>query len=385
MLFSDNVSIETELELKQFARDKGLLVMGPDCGTAIINGAPLAFANVCNRGNIGLVAASGTGAQEVTSLISNEGAGISQAIGTGGRDVKAAIGGIMFIEGIKALADDPDTNIIVLVSKPPYIDVQKKIADVIKGIKKPVVAILLGGDPKIVEDAGAIAANTLEEAALIASALSKGVPKAKAKDAVKKNLATRLDKIDKIALEESKGKARSQKYIRGLFSGGTFCEEAQLILKDKIGFCFSNAPLSPDFKLADSLVSQKHTIIDLGEDEFTVGRPHPMIDFSLRKKRIIQEAQDPETAVILLDIVLGWGSNMTPAEEITPEIVEALKMSKVASRPITFVSSITGTDGDPQNRTKVHKLLEDAGAIVMPSNAAAAQLAGQIVKKIREE
>ncbi len=171
MLFSDNVSIEEELELKNYAKSKGLLVMGPDCGTAIINGVPLAFANVVPKGSVGIVAASGTGAQEVSSVIGNNGSGVSQVIGTGGRDVKSDIGGIMVIESMRALAKDNDTKVIVIVSKPPSPDVLEKIANEIKKIDKPVVGILIGGDAKVVEAAGAVAATNLEEAGLIAVAL----------------------------------------------------------------------------------------------------------------------------------------------------------------------------------------------------------------------
>ncbi len=379
MLFSDNVPLEKEIELKKYARENGLLVMGPDCGTAIINGAPLCFANVVNRGNIGIVAASGTGLQEVSSVITNEGAGISQAIGTGGRDVKKDVGGIMFIEGMKALEEDPDTKYIVLVSKPPHPDVLNKVADLIKNeIKKPVVGIFLGGDPEVVKNAGAIPANTLEEAGLIASSLAKG----KSMDEFKKLLEEREKEILAIAERESKNKKEGQKYVRGLYTGGTLCDEAMLLSRQIIGEVYGNAPLNPEFKLKDSWISQENTFVDLGEDEFTVGRPHPMIDFTLRNKKILEEAKDPSVAVILLDVVLGYGSNMQPGDELAPAIKEAKELAEKDGRNITFVCSITGTDKDPQDRSKVKKQLEDAGAIIMPSNAAAAKLASYIVKNL---
>ncbi len=379
MLFSDNVPLNKEIELKKYARDNGLLVMGPDCGTAIINGAPLCFANVVERGNIGIVAASGTGLQEVSSVITNEGAGISQAIGTGGRDVKKDVGGIMFIEGMKALEEDPDTKYIVLVSKPPHPDVLKKVADLIKTqIKKPVVGIFLGGDPEVVKGAGAIPANTLEEAGLIAASLAKG----KSLDEFKKLLEEREKEILAIADRESKNKKEGQKYVRGLYTGGTLCDEAMLLSRQIIGEVYGNAPLNPEYKLKDSWISQENTFVDLGEDEFTVGRPHPMIDFSLRNKKIIEEAKDPSVAVILLDVVLGYGSNMQPGDELAPAIKEAREIAEKDGRNITFVASITGTDKDPQDRSKVKKQLEDAGVIVMPSNAAAAKLSSYIVKNL---
>lgn len=366
MLFSDNVSVETEVELKKFARDKGLLVMGPDCGTAIINGIPLAFANVVNRGDIGCVAAAGTGLQEVTTLISNAGGGISQAIGTGGRDVKKDVGGIMLIEGIKALAEDDDTKVILLVSKPPHADVLAKVNKLVEGIGKPVVSILLGAEPTSPNMAA-----TLEEAALKAVALSKG----ESLESVTAQLDAREADLEKQAEDLSAKRKNGQKFVRALFSGGTFCSEAQLLFRGHLSPVYSNAPAGDAQPLADSLKSQAHTVVDLGEDEFTVGRPHPMIDFSLRNKRIEQEANDPETAVILLDVVLGYGSNLDPAGELRDVV-------KDATGKVSVVCSITGTDRDPQNRSAVEAVLKEAGAIVMPSNAAASKLAAYIAERL---
>lgn len=371
MLFSDNVSIEDELNLKKYAKEKGLLVMGPDCGTAIINGTPLAFANVVNAGNIGIVAASGTGLQEVSSLISNFGGGISQAIGTGGRDVKEAIGGIMFIEAIKALNADQKTEVIVLISKPPHISIVQKINNELNAITKPVVSILLGGDATLMKASKAHLAQTLEEAAILAINLSG--------KSNKDTLVSSLDKMDdfeKIAKKIAKNV--SGKYIRGLFSGGTLCDEAQLLLKDIIGNVYSNTPIEEEFHLCDVWKSKMHTILDLGDDAFTAGRPHPMIDYSLRNKRIIEEAADPDTAVVLLDIVLGYGSHLNPTSELVPVIVKA----KAAAPNIAIVCSVTGTDKDPQNRTVVISELENAGVIVMPSNAAASIFSGLIIKNL---
>jgi FdrA protein len=363
MLFSDNVPLEQEIALKQFARKRGLLIMGPDCGTAIINGVPLAFANAVNRGSIGIVAAAGTGLQEVSCIISNEGAGISQAIGTGGRDVKQEVGGIMFIEGLKALAKDDQTRVILLVSKPPHPQVLKRIEQVIKAIRKPVVTLFIGAGTSGRGPA------TLEEAALRAVALAQG----QKPDAAAQRLAARDEALAKLATHEAARRKRGQQYVRGLFSGGTFCAEAQIVFKDLLADVYSNAPVGGVKQLRDSLVSQKNTVIDLGEDEFTVGRPHPMIDFSLRNRRILEEAADSETAVILLDVVLGYGSNPDPAAELTPVL-------RKAARKVTVVCSITGTDQDPQNRSQVEKALRKAGAIVMPSNAAACKLAGRIIR-----
>ena len=371
MMFSDNVSVADEIKMKKFAAEKNLFVMGPDCGTAIINGVPLAFANVIDRGNVGIVAASGTGLQEVSCVIGNEGAGISQAIGTGGRDVKKDVGGIMFLQAMKALNEDDETKIIVLVSKPPHADVQTKIAEEVKKIKKPVVAILIGGNPQVLKDAGAITANTLEEAGKIAAALSKGQNVAEIMSAIENHKTVIRKQASDLA------KTCEGKYVRGLFSGGTLCDETQLIYKDIIGFVHGNAPLNEDLKLKDLWKSEANTIVDMGEDEFTVGRPHPMIDFSLRNKRLLEEAAGKDFAVILLDVVLGFGSNMTPAEELSPVIAKAKQLAPKKH----IICSITGTKNDPQNKEHVKRELEKAGAIVLSSNAEASLLSGLIIKE----
>jgi succinyl-CoA synthetase alpha subunit len=364
MLFSDNVPLEQEIELKQFARKRGLLVMGPDCGTAIINGVPLAFANAVNRGNIGIVAAAGTGLQEVSCIISNQGAGISQALGTGGRDVKQEVGGIMFIEGLKALAQDEQTRVILLVSKPPHPQVLKRIEKVISTIRKPVVTLFIGA----ATDGRGPA--TLEEAAFQAVALAQGQEPGAA--ALTRKSYTDKD-LSKLAQRAAARRNQGQKYVRGLFSGGTFCAEAQILLKAMLADVYSNVPVHGVKQLRNSLVSQKHTLIDLGEDEFTVGRPHPMIDYSLRNRRILEEAADPETALILLDVVLGYGANPDPVADLAPVL-------RKAARKVGIVCSVTGTDQDPQNRSRVVAALLRSGALVMPSNATACKLAGQIIQ-----
>lgn len=379
MLFSDNVSIEQEIALKRYAVEHELLVMGPDCGTAIINGIPLAFANVVTRGDIGIVAAAGTGLQEVSCLISQAGYGVSQALGTGGRDIKKEIGGLMFIKSLQLLAQDPKTKLILLISKPPYPEVLKNIGKLVKEISKPVVGAFLGADKEMVKKYGMHPADSLEEAATLAITFSTGGRIKKVGGRIEKEKRS----IKTRAQLEARKLQKEQKFIRGLFSGGTFCYEAQLLLKDLKEQVYSNAPIGRSTKLKNSLKSQKHTIIDLGEDEFTVGRPHPMIDYALRNKRIIKESADPETAVILLDLVLGYGSNPEPLTDIIPAIKEAQQSASKRNRHIAIVCSVTGTDADPQNRSVVVKGLEEAGVIVMKSNAAASLLAGIIIAKIR--
>lgn len=374
MIFSDNVPRDKTLEVKKLGRERGLLVMGPDCGTAIINGAPLGFANVVNRGDIGIVSAAGTGLQEVSSIISNEGCGISQGIGTGGIDMKKEFGGLSFLTGVEALIADPQTKVITLISKPPHPEVLERIGEVLKTNRKPVVAAFLGADPALVKSIGAIPASSLEEAALLSVSLSKGISM--------EQFNKEIEESENELKELAKGLARQlqpeQKYVRGLFQGGTLAYETQVILKDMIGAINSNAPLDPELKLADSWRSVGHTVVDLGEDEFTVGRPHPQIDFSLRNRRILEEARDKSVAVIYLDVVIGHGTNPNPGEELAPVIAEARKAGKAL-----IIVTVTGTDRDPQNKQKIVKMYKDAGAIVLERNASASRLAGYILQDPR--
>lgn len=380
-LFSDNVTIEEEVELKKMALDKGLLMMGPDCGTSIINGACLGFANVINRGNIGIVGASGTGVQEVTVQIERWGGGCSQVIGVGGRDLKEEVGGLMFLEVMRRLDEDPATEVLVLISKPPAPSVMEKISKTIAELKKPVVVNLLGGVASKKPAPNEYFAGSLEEAAAMAVALANGTnPYAWQQDVPK----IEMDIVMR-AEDLAYGLNPSQKYIRGLFSGGTLCNEAMLIMERVIGPINSNVPLNPEQKLSDSLISTGNTCIDLGEDEFTVGRPHPMLDIQLRSERILTEAADPETAVILLDVVLGYGANADPAAELVPVIKEAKALAESQGRSIRFISYVCATDKDPQGKEEQIKQLEECGVTILPTNAQAALLASYIVAKVARD
>lgn len=373
MIFSSSVSLEDEVMLKQYAESHDLLVMGPDCGTAILNGVPLGFANVVRRGNIGIVAASGTGLQEVSSLIHWHGGGISQAIGTGSHDLHEKVGGITMRQGIAALAADSATKVIALISKPPSAEVAKTILEEAARSKKPIVVDFIGADSSGIK--GVHAARTLEEAALIAVALAEGQAAPK--------LTTELpDELTKLANELAGSLSGGQKYIRGLFSGGTLCYETLLLFGELIGGAYSNTPLKPEHRLSDVWKSQGHTAVDLGDEHFTRGRPHPMIDFRLRNERMIQEASDPETAVILLDVVLGYGSNPDPAAELAPAIKEAVSIAGKAKRKLVFIASVCGTDADPQNLRQQEVALREAGVHLAGSNAQAARLAAAVAMKI---
>ena len=380
-LFSDNVTIEEEVELKKMALEKGLLMMGPDCGTSIINGACLGFANVINRGTIGIVGASGTGVQEVTCQIERWGGGCSQVIGVGGRDLKEKVGGLMFLEVMRRLDEDPATDVIVLISKPPAPSVMNKVRELISQLKKPVVVNLLGGEPSAHPAPNEHFAGTLEEAAAMAVALANGTnPLAWQEDVAK----IEMDIVMR-AEDYAQNFSPEQKYVRGLFSGGTLCYESMLLMQKIIGPVNSNVPLKPEQKLADSLISVGNTCIDLGEDEFTVGRPHPMIDFQLRNERILVEAADPETAVILLDVVLGYGSNTDPSVELVPVINEARAQAEVSGRNVQFVGYVCGTEKDPQGMEEQVKKLQECGVVLLPTNAHAALMASYIVGRVAKD
>lgn len=382
MIFSDNVSVEDEIHLKKTGAAKELLVLGPDCGTAIINGIPLGFANVVRKGRIGVVAASGTGTQEVTTIIHKNGEGISQAIGLGGRDLKKDVGGIMMLESIKMLEKDSGTEIICIVSKPPAAEVEQKVLDFIKTCRKQFVIIFLGSKTERKDSGNIFFADTLEDAALKSIAVLMGkkyLPKTKLSD-----------KFIKTALEERKKHTKNQKprhkasagrYVRGLFSGGTLCDEAMFVLEKSLGGIYSNIAVNPELKLKDRNVSYKNSFIDLGDDEFTRGVPHPMIDFTVRNKRMIREARDKEVAVIFFDMVLGYGANPDPANAILPAVIESQKIAKKQKRHITFVTSICGTDLDPQNFNSQAEILQKAGVVVLPSNVSAARFVEAILKK----
>lgn len=363
MIFSDNVDVETEKELKGFAENEGRLVMGPDCGTAIIGGVPLGFANMVARGDIGIVAASGTGLQQVACLIDQHGAGVSHALGTGGRDLSGAIGGVSMRHGLSLLAEDEGTNVIVLISKPPAPDVADGIIAIAENLNKPVIINFVGANMSVQKSDNVHFAVTLEDAAALAVTLSTG---------------NELPASTAITTTDAFNFAEGQQYIRGLYSGGTFSYEALHLLAESIGNVYSTTPLSPDLALDDAWQSRGHTVIDLGDDEFTRGRPHPMIDHRLRNDRFIKEAEDPETAVLLFDVVLGHGAHDDPAGEMIPALVTAKAHAEKEGRTLALVGFVCGTNADPQNMGQQIIALEEAGVLLTPSNAAAVRLASSI-------
>ena len=380
LLFSDHVSLEDEVALKRYACDHGLLLMGPGAGTAILNGVALGFANVLPRGPVGLVAAAGTGLQEVSTLLARQGVGLSQGLGVGGRDLSVEVGGLMMLEGLKALQADPLTSVIGLISKPPAASVAAKILAQAAASPKPTIVCFLGlNDPAAL---GALPANvalapTLQAAARLAARAA----------GAEVDLSARAEAREARGLQEQARRLRArlapgQRHLRGLFSGGTLCYEAQVIWRDELGLPVnSNAPLAP-IGGEGGLPTRRtaHTAIDLGEEEYTVGRPHPMLDNDLRCRRLLQEARIRSVAVILLDVVLGYGAHLDPAAELGSTIREARALARAAGRNLIVIASVTGTDQDPQVRSAQVARLKQAGAVIGESNAQAARLAGLVVK-----
>ena len=336
LLYSDNVPLADEIRLKQKARERGLLLMGPDCGTAIIHGIGLGFANRVQRGHIGLVGASGTGLQAITAAIHNLGGGVSHAIGTGGRDLKAEVGGITALQALQALANDPATHTIVLVSKPPSAEVAVRLLAAAWHTGKPVVVQFIGYPPPGRRIGNLHFATSLQEAAETAVQLGQ-------------------ETGDKGQMTNDQGQMTN---VRALFSGGTLAYELLLCLQPFLTDLHSNIPIQPSQKLADVWRSVGHTVLDLGEDEFTQGRLHPMMDNDLRLRRLRQEAADPAVSLILLDVVLGEGAHPDPASELAPAIAQ------VAREGLQVAAVVIGTEQDPQDTAAQIAQLEAVGVRV---------------------
>jgi FdrA protein len=332
-LYSDNVPLAEEVDLKRKARERGLLVMGPDCGTAVVGGTGLGFSNRVRPGSIGLIGASGTGLQAVLAHLHARGHGISQAIGTGGRDLSVEVGGITAAQAIDLLARDPETEVLVLISKPPAPEVARRLIALARAADKPAVVYFLGASSPGSRLGDARFATSLEGAA---------------EDAIQL-----LGKQEQSMPDQPAGFADGQRWIRGLFSGGTLALETQQGLA----------------ALLDPASGQGHAILDLGADEYTVGRLHPMIDFDLRLRRLRQEAADPQVALLLLDVVLGDGAHADPAGELAPAIERVRAEAQAAGRTLDVAVLVVGTDLDPQDLGQQIETLEKAGARICRSTS----------------
>lgn len=362
-IFSDHVPVEDEIELKQQAVRRGLLCMGPDCGTAYLNGTALGFANVVPKGRVGCVAASGTGLQAVLSRLAALGEGVSQGIGVGGRDLSAPVGGAMTFFAVDALAQDPATEAIVLISKPPAAEIMPRLEQVMSTLGKPVVVCCQGmtrpgGD-------GVRWVATLDEAADAVCSALRGTPWSPRTFRDANGVRRALQGIHAKTGRRGGG-------LLGLYTGGTLAHEAGLILESLLGPIAFNPPQAGP--------AAQHRLYDLGDDAYTVGRPHPMIDPRTRVEMLREAGTVPEVDVILADLVLGKGSHPDPAEPLASAWGEASRRAAAAGRRLVAVASVTGTSGDPQGLERQVARLEEAGIIVMPSNAEAARFAALVAK-----
>ncbi|NLB98781.1 MAG: acyl-CoA synthetase FdrA [Lactobacillales bacterium] len=352
--FSDNVSLEDEIRLKKKAHEKGLLLMGPDCGTGIISSIPMAFTNVVNPGNIGIVGASGTGIQEVTTIIERLGGGVVHAIGTGGRDLHEDVGGITMKDAIIGLEHHDPTEVIVVISKPPAKKVRDEVMELLQAVSKPVVAIFLGENPEN-HEGSVYLAHTLEETAQIAVDLANG-------NDVKKQYLEPLANTVTDTLPEGTT-------VKGLYSGGTLANEAAMLIAETL-------ELGKTDKAEGYILNTNgFEVMDLGDDMYTQGKPHPMIDPDVRVKKIKEAVEDETTGVILLDVVLGYGAHPDMANALKPAIEEALATAKAANREFHIIATVVGTKYDPQDYDKSVQVLKDMGVLVEESNARAIRLA----------
>ncbi len=372
-VFSNNVPLSDEREMKLLAREKGLLCMGPDCGVANINGVALVLSSITNRGPFGIVGASGCGIQHVGAIIHEAGSGVTQIIGTGGNDLKDQVGGLMMEMGIAALEADEETKYIAIVSRKPGDAVLKNLLGWISACKKPVVALLMGCDRETIEATGAIYAENLDDCGQKCLRLiGKEYP------------LPALDDLTAIADEAVKKLAPQQKYLTALYSGGTYMDEAMRAAAPLVGPVYSNSPTKPEWTIQPGQIGHEHTFMDYGEEEFTVGRAHPIIDLSVRKNALGEIAAMPETAVVLMDLILTPPGHPDPAEAMLEEIRVLQQKARAEGRELIFVASVLGTDADVQNVTLQRQKLEDAGVLVCKTNNRAAMLAGLIIRRKQE-
>lgn len=369
MLFSDNVPLEDEVRLKDAAAEADVLVMGPDCGTAVVGGVALGFANVVGRGPVGIVAASGTGAQQVLCLLDAAGVGVSHCLGVGGRDLSSAVAGRSSRQALAALAADEGTQAIVVVSKPPAPEVLADLQRYAASLGTPVHWATLGaGRPDLTAAVESVLAATGSPAP------AAGWP-TWAPASPESSEDRRGD--DPEESPRTPGSGTTGRYLRGLFCGGTLADEAMLVASDELGGVAlrSNIPLALELALPPDLRAQDHVVIDFGDDGLTRGRAHPMIDPSLRTERIAVEAADPTCGVLLLDLVLGHGAHPDPGPELADAIGSARAIAARDGRDLPVVVSMTGTQRDPQGLERTARALAEAGAWVFLSNAAATRKA----------
>jgi len=361
LLFSDNVPLQAEVELKTRALDLGLLMMGPGAGTALLGGIGLGFANAVRRGPVGVIAAAGTGGQEAMTLLDRWGTGVSQVIGVGGRDLSEPVGGCMTRLAARALVDDPTTEVLLIVSKPPSPTVARALVEELGA--KPAVLALLGLEGDVPAGPGVRVERTLE-GAVLATLDELGLPPPDLTAGLENAVAGAMARLPS-----------ERTAVRGLFSGGTLCYESMVVLSARLGPVYSNTPLRDGWRVPAP--HGAHACLDMGEEEYTRGRPHPMIDPEARSEEVLRQGTDPTTAVVLIDVVLGYGSHPDPASMLAPAC------SKVTASPdgSAVVAYILGTEADPQGLDAQRRRLEDAGCILAPTAARAALVAGAIASR----
>jgi FdrA protein len=375
-LFSDHVPLDQELRLKSYASSRGLLVLGPGAGTSIINGVGLGFANSVRRGDVGIVASAGTGIQEVSTMLDSIGLGVSAALGVGGTDVKEEVGGLMMKDCLTLLENDENTKTIMIVAKAPRAKVIREVmAHAERDTTKPVVACFLGLDTPAADGGRIRYAKTLHSAVARAAAIAGGP----AEEAFRSRVGSSFEEVSRLSGGIVSRLGPSQKFVRGLYSGGTLAHETLLIFRELIGEPYSNTPLSDMFALQDPNVSKENSIVDLGDESFTAGRAHPMIDPTLRRLRIAQESKDPSVAAIMLDIVLGYGSAADPGGSLLGAIQGARESSNRGGGEVAFMAHVCGTDSDPQPLGGQSSRLSKAGVLLIPSNALLSAAAALVV------
>lgn len=372
-MFSDNVSLREERELKEYAISHGRLMMGPDCGVGIIKGVALGAGSIAAKGEVGIVAASGSGAQEIACILERFSIGVSALIGTGGRDLYPEIGGLMMLEGMRRLERDPETKTIILVSKLADSAVMEKVLTVADRNEKPTVAVFLGGDEALFAGHRLHGSfDSLEKVALLAVEAVKGAPV--------KNFGFSQADIDGTVARSLEGWNKQRKYLRGLYCGGTFAEEGMLYFSvhNPETKLYSNLDTRYTTKLESHLVSKGNTILDLGSEEFTKDSPHPVFEPAIRLSRFRRELEDEETAVLLLDFITGPGVHRDPITAFIEPCREA------AGRGITVVANICGSVYDPQNIAQKQAALEEAGVVVSQSHYQSLRMAGALMRALEQ-
>ena len=376
LVFSSNVDIDDELAIKREAEQRGLLVMGPDCGTAMFRGACLGFANAVRNGPVGLVGASGTGLQQVSTLIHHYGCGISHIIGTGGGDVGPEIAGLMTLSGMDLLDSDPETRVVVIVSKPPHPNAADRILDHAQRIRTPVVVCFLGSDTSGLRNDPPVHAATLEDAALIAVSLAED----KRLGEVRAIAAALEPDQEDILAREASFLARDQRFVRGLFCGGSLALEAAFLLKSTDGEVSGNFRAAGIKSIDDTVRVAGHGVLDLGAESLTRGRPHPMLAPDMREAQILSAASDSSVGVVMLDFVLGYGSHPDPAGSTAPILRRMSESAAENSRHIAILATVCGTDRDPQGLDDQVRTLREIGAVVTCSSTATVRNAARILE-----